>query len=62
MTVFDMLDKKITEHMKSFITVVLDGTKDFVEYKELCGVLRGLRLAQSEVLDLAQRYKEEEDE
>jgi len=62
MTAFDMLDKKITEHMNSFIAVVLDGTKDFVEYKELCGVLRGLRLAQAEVIDLAKRYKEEEDE
>jgi hypothetical protein len=39
---------------------VADGNcKDFAAYKELCGVIRGLTLAERTLLDLA---KESEDE
>ena len=36
--------------------------KDFAEYKNLCGVIQGLRLAKMEVQDLVQRYEEFEND
>lgn len=34
------------------------GCKDYPHYRELCGIIRGLRTAQSEINDLVQRYKD----
>ena len=38
------------------------GCKDFAEYKNLCGVIQGLRRARMEVQDLVQRYEEFEND
>jgi len=38
------------------------GAKSYDHYKEVCGVLRGLLTAQSEINDLLQKMKEYEDE
>ena len=35
--------------------------KDYAEYRELCGVLRGLLTAQREINDLLQRKKDYDD-
>jgi hypothetical protein len=38
------------------------GAKDYAHYKEVCGVIRGLQTAQSELGDLVRKLKEFEDE
>jgi hypothetical protein len=36
--------------------------KDFAEYKNLCGEIRGLATAQMEIKDLVRKLKESDDE
>lgn len=38
------------------------GAKDYAHYKEVCGVIRGLLTAQSELGDLVRKLKEFDDE
>ena len=59
----DHLVKKLIEREESIKdSLVSTSAKDFAEYKHLCGVIQGLRLAKMEVQDLVQRYEEFEDE
>jgi len=62
-TVFDVLNDKLTEQKRSseeFLTS--GGPKDFSEYKEVCGVIRGLDHALREINDLSRNYMEDDDE
>jgi len=62
-TVFDVLDEKLTElsgSSEEFLTS--GGPKDFAEYKEVCGVIRGLNMARREVFDLSRNNMEDEDD
>ncbi len=62
-TVFDVLIKKLNEHKSSATEFLADGgCKDFAHYKNLCGLIQGLNLAQREVTDLARNYLEDEDD
>ena len=62
-SVFDLLQKKLQDRIQNLNESVSNGSaKDYAEYRELCGVIRGLRSAQVEVQDLASRLKETEDE
>jgi len=55
----DHLFNKLKEREKELSLSVGDGgCKDFAEYKQLCGVIQGLRQARMEVQDLVQRYEE----
>ena len=36
--------------------------KDFAEYRDLCGFIRGLEVALREINDLSRNYMEEEDD
>lgn len=57
------LNKRLLEREESVKdSLVGSGAKDFAEYKNLCGVIQGLRLAKMEIQDLVQRYEEFEDE
>ena len=57
------LNKRLLEREESVKdSLVGSGAKDFAEYKNLCGVVQGLRLAKMESQDLVQRYEEFEDE
>lgn len=38
------------------------GAKDFAEYQNLCGVIRGLLIAQREINDLMRKVKDHEDD
>jgi hypothetical protein len=62
-TVFDVLNKKLTE-LKSSSEEFLHsgGAKDFAGYKEVCGVIRGLDAALREINDLSRNYMEDEDD
>ena len=62
-TVFDVLNEKLTEHQSSSEDFLKSGgAKDFAEYREVCGVIRGLNAALREVSDLSRNYMEDEDD
>ena len=58
-TVFEVLDAKI-EELKSSSSEFLEqgAAKDYADYKEVCGVLRGLDTALREVNDLSRIHME----
>jgi len=54
----EYLARKINEEIKSHNEFLAkDNCKDFAHYKYLCGLIRGLEVAQSYVLDLAEKVK-----
>ena len=62
-TVFDVLTDKLTDHKRSSEEFLHSGAaKDFAEYREVCGVLRGLDTALREVNDLSRNYMEDADD
>lgn len=55
--------KKLEQRIATLTESLSSGSlKDYAEYRDMCGVIRGLRTAQMEVEDLASRLKESEDE
>lgn len=62
-TVFDVLDKKLAELQQSQEEFLASGgANDFAQYKESCGVIRGLTAARREIEDLARNYMEDSDD
>jgi len=62
-TVFDVLEEKLAEQQRSQEEFINGGgAKDFAEYKESCGVIRGLTIARREMQDLAKNYRDADDE
>jgi len=62
-TVYDVLLKNIEEHRSSAIEVLAQGSvKDYAEYRDLCGLIRGLETAQREIRDLSRNYMDDNDE
>jgi len=62
-TVYDVLVDKITAHIAAVADSVASGAaKDYAEYRDLCGLIRGLETAKREILDLAQQYMEQDDD
>lgn len=60
--ILELLLKKLEESRKELIENLGDGAaKDYAAYKELCGVSRGLLLAQSEINNLLQRLKDDDE-
>jgi len=62
-TVFDVIDKKLADlqsQQEEFLAG--GGAKDFSQYKESCGVIRGLAAARNEVQDLARNFTEDIDD
>ena len=61
--IFDVINSKIDEQVVDFSNSLCDGVAiDYAEYKALCGVIRGLRIAQLEVKDLARKMKVDVDD
>ena len=57
------LRDKIRKDMNNFTDDLANGQcPDFANYKELCGVIRGLAFAERHLLDLADLMKEDNDE
>jgi hypothetical protein len=55
--------KKIENEKKLVIENLADGVaKDYAEYQNLCGVIRGLLTAQREINDLLRKLKDDDDE
>jgi len=63
MDYFDALRKRLREDMNNFSDDMATGQCASLEsYKELCGVIRGLAIAERHLLDLAQNFEEDDDE
>ena len=57
------LVNKLKEREREVGEAMNEGNcKDFAEYRNLCGVIQGLRRARMEVQDLVQRYEEFEND
>jgi hypothetical protein len=62
-TVFDVLDDKYAEMQRTQEDFLISGgAVDFANYRESCGVIRGLALARREIEDLARHYRETDDD
>jgi hypothetical protein len=59
----EALRKNIREDMNNYTDDLANGQcASFEVYRELCGVIRGLALAERHLLDLAQLMEEKNDE
>ena len=59
----EALRKNIREDMNNYTDDLANGQcASFEVYRELCGVIRGLALAERHLLDLADKMKEDDDE
>jgi hypothetical protein len=62
-TIFQVLEERITEEIEIAQETMGSGSvNDFSEYKELCGLIRGLRTALREVRDLAKNFMEDDND
>ena len=62
-TVYDVLIEKLEISKTDSMQFLVDGgVKDFAQYKETCGYLRGLAAAQRYIQDLAKINEEEWDD
>jgi hypothetical protein len=60
-TVFDVLQKKIEEDISSATEFLSGGgAKDFAQYKEITGMLRGLTSCLNHVNDLSRNYLDDD--
>lgn len=63
MDYFEALRKRLREDMNNFTDDIATGQcASYESYKELCGVIRGLAIAERHLLDLAQNIEETDDE
>ena len=61
-TVFDVLKKRIEEQKSSAVEfLVSGGSKDYAQYKEVCGLIRGLEDTLANMEDLSRNYLEDDD-
>ena len=62
-TVFDVLIEKFEEDIASSADFLINGgAKDYAEYREVAGRVRGLRLAIQATKDLSRSQMEEDDD
>jgi hypothetical protein len=62
-TVFDVLREDLESQRDSAIQFLSGGSsKDYAEYRELCGLIRGLGTALSRMEDLLRQHSGEDDD
>ena len=62
-TVFDVLTRKIDEDISSAQSFLTAGSpKDYANYREVVGLIRGLESSKSHMEDLAKNYMENDDD
>ena len=62
-TVFDVLRERLQESVDSCEESLVGGSaQDYAQYREICGVIRGLTTAIRELQDLSRNYMEDEDD
>lgn len=58
----ELLLNQNDEERQALTEVLIRGSaKDFAEYKHICGVIRGLDLADAHIRDLAKRMESNDD-
>lgn len=63
MDFIEAMRNKLRVDMNNYADDVATGQcADLSQYKELCGVIRGLALAERHLMDLAEKMKEDDDE
>jgi len=63
MTIFDVLTKNINEEISSAQRFLTSGSpKDYADYREVVGLIRGLESSKQHVEDLAKNYMENDDD
>ena len=63
MGAFQALRDKLRADMNNFTDDLANGQcSDFAQYKELCGVIRGLAFAERHLIDLAENIEKANDE
>jgi len=63
MDVLQTLRDKLRSDMNNFTDDLANGQcSSFEQYKELCGVIRGLAYAERHLIDLAENLEKENDE
>tara|TARA_R100000234_G_C4916646_1_gene142280 strand:- start:305 stop:502 length:198 start_codon:yes stop_codon:yes gene_type:complete len=61
-TVFDVLKDKIEVDKSSALEFLgSGGAKDFAQYKEVVGLIRGLEVCNNHIEDLSRNYMESDD-
>ena len=62
-TVFDVLKDKIDDNISSAQSFLSGGSaKDFADYREVVGLIRGLEASKSYIEDLAKNYMDDDDD
>jgi len=62
-TVFDVLKEKIGDDKSSALEFLGNGgAKDFAQYKEVVGLIRGLEACNNHIEDLLRNYMENDDD
>jgi uncharacterized protein (UPF0297 family) len=62
-TVFDVLKERIvTEKVNATEFLTSGGPKDFAQYKEVTGLIRGLESSIQYIEDLSRNYMEDDDD
>lgn len=63
MDALELLTKRNTEDIDSNVDFLISGgAADYAEYKHICGVIRGLNLANAQIRDLAERLSKQDDD
>ena len=61
-TAFDVVVKEIEERRESIAQALISGSaKDYAEYRDLCGEIRGLSRAHAFITDLVNRMEQDDD-
>jgi hypothetical protein len=61
--ILELLNRKVEEQVKSHSEALVSGQpQDYAQYRELCGVIRGLQTAQREIGDLVRKLKDDNDD
>ena len=62
-TVFDVLKKQIDEQISSAQDFLTAGSaKDYANYREIVGLIRGLEASKQYIEDLSRNYMDNDDE
>lgn len=61
-TAFDVVIKEIEERRESIAQALISGAaKDYSDYRDLCGEIRGLSRAHAFITDLVKRMEQDDD-
>jgi hypothetical protein len=57
MDAFEVLTKQLDDRVEQLKDSIASGNLEYVEYKKLCGEIRGLLIARGNILDLKDKLE-----